>query len=102
MILIDDVMPQRVQSTAAFVEALSELVPGGISYSVEQLVLRYLVDTRSCPLCTAEPGFQCHTVGSQNLRRTHLERLKTVSDSEIKVTVEWALLEHERQRREDD
>lgn len=100
MILIDDVMPPRVESTATFIQSLSDVVPGGISYPVEQLVLRYLVDVRDCPLCLAIAGFMCNTYGSQNLRRTHPARLE-VTPLERKLAVQWALLEYRRQREED-
>jgi hypothetical protein len=44
------------ESTAMFITRLSDLVPDGITYPVEQVVLRYLVDSRACPLCVAPPG----------------------------------------------
>lgn len=82
-------------STAIFVARLSDLIPGGITYPVEQVVLRYLVDSRSCPLCLAPPVSLCRTFGSQNLRHTHPARLN-LPDEELRLAVEWAVLEYER------
>jgi hypothetical protein len=101
--IIDNGMTQRrVESTAAFIKGLSTVLDGGISYPVEQLALRYLIDTRDCPLCGACAGFMCKTFGAQNLRRTHMERLVEVTPLERRLAVEWALLEYQRQCLEDE
>lgn len=101
MILVDDVMPPYVESTATFIKSLSDVIPGGISYPVEQLVLRYLIDARDCPLCKATAGFMCNTFGGQNLRRTHEARLE-ITPLERKLAVDWAILEYRRQRSQRD
>jgi hypothetical protein len=82
------------ESTAMFITRLSDLVPDGITYPVEQVVLRYLVDSRACPLCVAPPGSLCWTFGSQSLRHTHPARLD-VPSIELRLIVEWAVLEHQ-------
>lgn len=86
-----------MDSTATFIKTLSDVVPGGVTYRAEQLVLRYLVDSRACPLCRAHPGFLCRTFGSQSLRSTHLIRLD-VPPAELPLIVEWAVLEDQRRR----
>lgn len=98
---VNDLTPPRVESTASFIQGLSALVDGGISYSVEQLALRYLINASDCPLCGACAGFMCITFGAQNLRRTHMERLE-VTPLERRLAVEWALREHQRQCLEDE
>lgn len=97
MILIEDVMPQSVDSTSAFVAQLSSLIDG-VTHNVEQLVLRFYVDHRDCSLCLAEAGVMCRTVGGQNLRRTHLCRLQG-SDLERVAVVHWAILQDQHRDR---
>lgn len=94
-------IPIIVASTAAFIEHLSDLVDGGqLTYPVEQLVLRRLINQQDCPLCCAPAGCMCHTDGGQNLRRTHLVRLQVASSADLAAAIRWAVLEHDRQCRE--
>lgn len=99
--IIDDVALRRVDSTAAWIQHLSDHVTDDqLPFRVEQLVLKYLVDRKNCPICLAPAGRACNTLGPKGLRHTHLVRLQAVTPLELTRALRWALVQYGRRRPE--
>lgn len=92
-------LPNR-ESTAWFIEQLSEGRTHPLSRQVVHLVLRRLIDERPCPICGVEAGVPCRTLGDDlSLVRTHYLRLKTMRPQRI-ILSNWALREWDRRERQ--
>lgn len=64
-------------STALLIENLSVGRDEHLSWDVEQVILKRLVNTRCCELCQAPYGQLCRVYGGvASLRRTHPIRLR--------------------------
>lgn len=73
-------------STALLIESWSKDREEHLSWQVEQLVLRRLINTRPCPLCGAWFGDLCVVYGgAASLRRTHDIRIRMTRSERLRV-----------------